>query len=98
MTGLLPLFDGVIHSAYHVGMWKPDPALFLHAAQTLRLAPADCAVVEDSIAGIRGGLAAGMTVFAYQPHEVDARIPKAVRVFAHFDELHDVFQHAGLIA
>ena len=74
-----------------------DPALFLHAARSLGLAPVNCVVVEDSIAGIRAGLAAAMTVFAYQPHEVDARIPEAARVFTHFNELHGEFQRAGLI-
>jgi HAD superfamily hydrolase (TIGR01509 family) len=96
VTGLLPLFQGSIHSAYQVGSWKPDPALFLHAARGLGVAPEHCAVVEDSIAGVRAGIAAGMTVFAYQPHEVDDRIPPGTKIFAHFDELHDEFRRAGL--
>ena len=96
VTGLLPFFAGSINSAYEIGSWKPDPALFLYAAKGLGVAPDHCAVVEDSVAGVRAGLAAGMTVFAYQPHEVDERIPRGARIFSHFDELQDEFSRAGL--
>ena len=98
VTGLLPFFAGAIHSAYQVGFWKPDPTLFLHAATGLGVAPEHCAVVEDSVAGVRAGIAAGMTVFAYQPHAVDERIPRSARIFSHFAELHDEFRSAGLAA
>ncbi|MHC0430282.1 HAD family hydrolase [Streptomyces sp. O3] len=67
LTGLLPLFEGRIHSAYEVGSWKPDPGLFLHAARVMGAAPQDCAVIEDSVVGVRAGVAAGMTVFGYAP-------------------------------
>jgi HAD superfamily hydrolase (TIGR01509 family) len=80
LTGLLPLFGERIFSAYEVQSWKPAPDLFLHAAQSLGAAAADCAVVEDSWPGISAGLAAGMTVFAYQPAERDPRIPGDVQV------------------
>jgi HAD superfamily hydrolase (TIGR01509 family) len=57
-----------VFSAVELGRYKPDPALFLHAAAAMGVAPADCAVVEDSTAGIEAGLRAGMVVFAYLPH------------------------------
>ncbi len=75
LTGLLPFFEGRVFSSYDVGSWKPDPGLFLHAADALGLAPADCAVIEDSLPGMQAGLAAGMTVFAFQPHGIDPRTP-----------------------
>jgi sugar-phosphatase len=49
-------------TAETVGRSKPDPEGFLHAAEKLGVAPADCVVFEDSEAGIAAGLAAGMTV------------------------------------
>lgn len=67
LTGLLPRFEGRIYSAYEVGTWKPEPGLFLHAAADMGVRPEACAVVEDSTVGIRAGVAAGMTVFAYAP-------------------------------
>ena len=66
ITGLLHYFQARIFSAYEVGKWKPDPGLFLHAAQALGVEPQQCAVIEDSQPGIQAGLAAGMMVFAYQ--------------------------------
>lgn len=69
-TGLLPLFEHGMFSATMVARGKPFPDLFLHAAEATGVAPARCAVVEDSVAGARAGIAAGMKVFAYHadPH------------------------------
>lgn len=67
LSGLLPLLAGRIHSAYEVGSFKPDPGLFLHAAASLGVEPARCAVVEDSQPGVEAGLAAGMRVFSLLP-------------------------------
>lgn len=39
---------------------KPDPQVFLLAAERLGLAPRDCAVIEDAPAGVRAATAAGM--------------------------------------
>ena len=50
-------------SAKQVANGKPAPDIFLYAAQQLKVAPAACAVVEDSVAGVTAGKAAGMTVF-----------------------------------
>ncbi|OBX26757.1 beta-phosphoglucomutase [Gelidibacter algens] len=40
---------------------KPDPEVFLIAAQQLHVAPKDCIVFEDAVAGIQAANAAGMT-------------------------------------
>lgn len=40
---------------------KPDPGIFLMAAQRLGVAPAGCVVLEDSAPGVRAARAAGMT-------------------------------------
>jgi len=49
-------------SAYEVGKWKPDPALFLHAAASMGHNPEDCIVVEDSISGVQAARNANMRV------------------------------------
>lgn len=83
-TGLLPYFAGRIFSAYEIGSWKPEPGLFLHAAQTMGVAPERCAVVEDSALGVRAGKAAGMTVFGYAPSGNDLLLAEAgARLFSH---------------
>ena len=60
-----------ITSAEDVTRGKPAPDAFLHAMAGLNrscphlsLAPHDCLVIEDSLPGIRGALAAGMKVLA----------------------------------
>jgi len=57
--GLAELFDAVVTGA-DVERGKPDPEVFLKAAAKLGLAPAACAVLEDSPAGITAALRAGM--------------------------------------
>lgn len=42
---------------------KPAPDIFLAAAERLGVTPERCAVVEDSLNGVRAGHAAGMHVF-----------------------------------
>ena len=49
-------------SAYEVGKWKPDPGLFLHAAESMGHPPKDCVVVEDSVSGVLAARNADMRV------------------------------------
>ncbi|GHE28796.1 HAD family hydrolase [Streptomyces capitiformicae] len=49
-------------TAESVGASKPDPEGFLKGAAELGIAPEECAVFEDSGAGIEAGRAAGMRV------------------------------------
>jgi HAD superfamily hydrolase (TIGR01509 family) len=64
-TGLYARFAGRIFSALEVAHGKPAPDLFLYAAERMGARPARCAVVEDSLLGVRAGLAAGMRVYGY---------------------------------
>ncbi len=65
LTGLLPYFKGRIFSADSVSRGKPDPALFLWAAESMGVPPEFCRVIEDSESGLEAARAAGMTVFHY---------------------------------
>ncbi|MGD9202414.1 MAG: HAD family phosphatase [Chitinispirillia bacterium] len=65
LTGLLHFFKNNIFSAADVKNGKPYPDLFLHAAEKLNARPEKCAVIEDSIPGVRAGISAEMTVFGY---------------------------------
>ncbi|MBR1584899.1 MAG: HAD family phosphatase [Clostridia bacterium] len=60
-TGVLPCFSAFATGTDNLPS-KPDPAIFLTAAQRLNAEPAQCMVLEDSINGVRAGRAAGMTV------------------------------------
>jgi len=67
-TGLWDRFEGRIFSASEVGVGKPAPDLFLHAARRMGFAPATTAVVEDSVPGIQAARAAGMRALAFARH------------------------------
>jgi len=70
------------------GSWFALPGLFFFAAEKMGYEPTKCAVVEDSAFGVRGGIAAGMTVFGYAPrHDGNDLKMLGARVFHHMDEL-----------
>lgn len=54
-----------VYSAVEVERGKPAPDLFLHAAARMGVAPRDCVVIEDSVAGVRAARAAGMAVLGF---------------------------------
>lgn len=56
--GLYDAFDA-ISDGNNITKSKPDPEVFLKAAEFLGLAPDDCLVVEDAKAGIDAGKAGG---------------------------------------
>ncbi|MDB5243246.1 MAG: family phosphatase [Spirosoma sp.] len=60
---LRPYFD-VIVDASMIQHGKPNPEIYLTAAQRLGIDPTCCVVFEDALAGIEAGLRAGMTVIA----------------------------------
>ncbi|TNE28075.1 MAG: HAD family hydrolase [Alphaproteobacteria bacterium] len=64
-TEIMPLFEGRIFSSEMVPRGKPEPDVYLHAAETMGVDPARCLVVEDSIPGVTAGVAAGMTVLGF---------------------------------
>ncbi|HTZ68316.1 MAG TPA: FGGY family pentulose kinase [Roseiarcus sp.] len=65
VTGYETLFTPNIFSAAEVTQGKPSPDLFLFAARTMSVAPEDCLVIEDSVAGVAAARAAGMTAFGF---------------------------------
>jgi beta-phosphoglucomutase-like phosphatase (HAD superfamily) len=92
--GLWDDFDGHVYSGDDVARGKPAPDLFLLAAERLQVLPARCVVIEDSVNGVKAGVAAGMTVWGFTggPHclpDQGDRLTSAgaVRVLPH---MHDV--------
>lgn len=59
--GLSGYFDAV-SDGNNITRSKPDPEVFLKAAQFLGLEPKDCLVVEDAVAGAEAGHAGGFKV------------------------------------
>ena len=58
---MVPLFDAII-DGNKVSKAKPDPEVFLNGAKELGIAPANCVVFEDAIAGVEAAINGGMKV------------------------------------
>jgi HAD superfamily hydrolase (TIGR01509 family) len=65
-AGLYDQLAPHIFSATQVSRGKPAPDLFLFAAKQMNTSPERCIVIEDSVPGVTGGRAAGMTVLGFQ--------------------------------
>jgi beta-phosphoglucomutase len=62
--GLLPeMFDAFVTGS-DVERKKPNPDIFLRAANLLDLPPSECLVVEDAVSGVAGAKAAGARCLA----------------------------------
>ncbi|MEA2818905.1 MAG: hypothetical protein QOJ86_909 [Bradyrhizobium sp.] len=98
-AGLYGLVAPHIFSASQVKRGKPAPDLFLFAAGQMKASPARCVVIEDSVPGVTGALAAGMTALGFhggshcRPGHADTL--RAAGAAATFDDMREL---AGLIA
>ena len=63
--GLADRLKGRVFSAHECAAPKPAPDVYLKAAESAGMAPAQCVVIEDSASGARAGQAAGMRCFGY---------------------------------
>ena len=94
LTGLDVFFGDAIFSGTEVANGKPAPDLFLHAARAMGVDASDCVVVEDAVAGVRAGVAAGMPVVGFTGashtdpgHAERLRAAGAAIVIARMDDL-----------
>jgi HAD superfamily hydrolase (TIGR01509 family) len=65
LVGLTALIGDRAFTSTLVARGKPAPDLFLYAAEKMGARPERTLVIEDSLTGIRAGLAAGMTVWRF---------------------------------
>ena len=65
VTNLIGRFEDRIYSSYDIGSWKPNPEIFEYAAAQMGFKPRECAVIEDSLAGIRAAKKGGFDVFGF---------------------------------
>lgn len=94
-AGLLPHFAEVV-GGRDAARPKPAPDPYLLAAQRLGVAPAMCLVLEDSAAGVRAALAAGMhavQVPDLAPPDADVRA-LGHRIVASLHEAHGLIEAA----
>jgi HAD superfamily hydrolase (TIGR01509 family) len=79
LTGLRDYFGESLFSSTMVARGKPHPDLFLHAAAQMGVAADRAVVIEDSVPGVIGAVAAGMRVLAYagDPESDQSRLAAA---------------------
>lgn len=87
-SGILGYFDGII-GGDEITRGKPDPEIFITAAEKTGFDKSECLIVEDSSNGIRAGIASGIrTVFIKDIVDVPSEITD--KVFASCDDLSGV--------
>lgn len=64
--GIINYFQTLV-SGWDCKKGKPDPEVFLKAAEELGIMPEKCVVIEDSSNGVKAAKAAGMKCIAYTP-------------------------------
>ncbi len=104
-TGLFDRLAPHIFSASQVARGKPAPDLFLFAAGQMQASPARCLVIEDSVPGVTGARAAGMTVLGFhggshcRPGHADMLLAAgAVMAFDDMRQLPDMIEEIGAAA
>lgn len=80
------LFDAVV-DGNSVSKAKPDPEVFLKAAEKLGIDPSECFVFEDAQAGVEGAKRAGMRVVGIGKRDI---LQKAEIVVSGFPEIEPV--------
>lgn len=85
--GLRPYFTHIV-SGEDFERSKPDPAIFLRAAELAQTPVAECIVIEDSSNGMAAAKAAGIYCIGYaSEHSAGQKLELADRVIKHFSEL-----------
>lgn len=88
VTGLLPYFEDKIFSCFAIEKWKPDPAVFLWAAETMGFKPEECLVIEDSLSGIHAAKNGGFDVYGFTAHDYNDELEaEATQTFHNMSEL-----------
>lgn len=87
-TGLNQFFTNNIFSAYDLGIFKPEPDLFIYAAKHMKVAPESCLVIEDTVPGIEAAKSAKMDVWGVlHPGINDELLNYNIKTFQSFDEI-----------
>jgi HAD superfamily hydrolase (TIGR01509 family) len=93
-TKLYQRFAPNIFSGTQVRYGKPAPDLFLLAAKEMATQPERCLVIEDSVPGVTGARAAGMTVLGFHGGSHcrmgDDAALRAAGSVATFDDMHQL--------
>lgn len=80
-------FGDHIYGVSRVSHGKPNPAIYLHAAESLQVQPAHCIAIEDSAIGIAAAKGAGMYCIGMNSAGQPEQLESADSVVQHYDEI-----------
>lgn len=86
VCGLSKYFGENIYSSYDVGIWKPDPEIYRHAAAGMGYSPEQCSVIDDGPVGVEAGYLAGMKTYFYNRFNESCAFPDVVS----FESMHSL--------
>ena len=90
--------DDRIFSGHEIGKFKPEPDLFLHAANSMNIPPAHCLVIEDSGHGANAARMAGMQCMGFAAETNPSEfIAHGAQPFADMKELYLNLSVLGLL-
>lgn len=84
VCGLSSYFGDNIYSSYDIGIWKPDPGLYRHAATKMGYSPEQCSVIDDGHVGVEAGYLAGMKTYFYNRFREECAFPDVIS----FESMH----------
>lgn len=84
--GLSGSFDFIVDASM-ISQGKPDPEVFIKAAELMNTEPCNCIVFEDSLKGIEAGLRACMKVVGVATTHHFAELTEAHHIITDFTEI-----------
>jgi len=94
IRGLRRFFSATV-TATDIRRGKPQPDIFLRAAELLEVEPRGCWVIEDSKPGIAAALAAGMRVVAITNTHPADELRQATCVVSNYSQIEDLLLDAA---
>ncbi len=83
--GIYPFFDAIVSGVG--GPSKPDPTIFLKAAEQLEIPPTACLVIEDAAVGVQAAKAGGMYCVAVTTTTTAENLKRADLIVNNLDQL-----------
>lgn len=86
ITGLDTFFEyDKLVSAYEINIWKPDPRIYLYAANLLGTKAEECIVIEDSLTGVEAGVRANMRTLFFNKYNDPCPFSDVIQFNSMFD-------------
>jgi beta-phosphoglucomutase-like phosphatase (HAD superfamily) len=94
ILGLTDRFN-IILTSNDVVNFKPDPEIYLKVAKYLKVSPASCLVIEDSLVGCQASLGAGMKTYAFVHNKKMKKNFKNIQLDGFLETTSDIYRAIG---